>query len=315
VGGASRAPAGALAGSNTITRLMPKLAKLIADHDTLKRRALVPTYRALARTNVFYPGPRVLANSFPKAGTHLLGALMAQMPQLMFSGVHHAVGDFTAAGAAPEAIALDWVRLRRALAGVNRGHYMTGHFPAVPGLPELLDDLGYARVLMVRDPRDVVVSGQHYVTSLRSHDLHRRYTQVLTTPDRRLMASIVGFPADEHSRGLEPIGARLQRYLAWRDDPRSLVVRFEDLIGPAGGGSAETQRATVVRIARHVGRELSPDRLGRVAGRVWSDRSSTFRSGRTGGWREHFTDEHRRAFKTIAGQLLIDLGYESDLDW
>ncbi len=294
---------------------MPKLAKLIADHETLKRRALVPAYRTIARTNVFYPGPRVLANSFPKAGTHLLGALMGQMPRLMYSGVHHAVGEFTASGAAPEAIALDWTRLRRALDGVNRGHYLTGHFPAVPGLPELLDELGYASVVMLRDPRDVVVSGQHYVTSLRSHDLHLRYTRVLTTPEERLMASIVGFPADEHGRGLEPIGARLQRYLAWRDDPRSLVVRFEDLIGPDGGGTAEAQRDAVARIAAHVGRDLAPDRLHRTAARIWSDRSSTFRSGRSGGWRDHFTDEHRRAFKATAGRLLIDLGYESDLDW
>ena len=55
---------------------MPKLAKLIARNQTLKQRAVVPAYRALARGNVFYPPPRVFANSFPKAGTHLLASLL-----------------------------------------------------------------------------------------------------------------------------------------------------------------------------------------------------------------------------------------------
>lgn len=54
-------------------------------------------------------------------------------------------------------------------------------------------------------------------------------------------------------------------------------------------------------------------RSGRKSGE--SNASSFYRSGRAGDWVNHFTDEDRRVFKSVAGDLLIRLGYERDLDW
>ena len=44
-------------------------------------------------------------------------------------------------------------------------------------------------------------------------------------------------------------------------------------------------------------------------------KSHTFRSGKTGGWREFFTEEHKKLFKDVAGDLLVRLGYEKNNDW
>jgi hypothetical protein len=44
-------------------------------------------------------------------------------------------------------------------------------------------------------------------------------------------------------------------------------------------------------------------------------KSHTFRSGKTGGWKQHFTDEHKSLFKDVAGDLLVKLGYEENNDW
>lgn len=43
--------------------------------------------------------------------------------------------------------------------------------------------------------------------------------------------------------------------------------------------------------------------------------SPTFRTGKTGEWKKYFKEEHKKIFKEVAGQLLIDLGYEKTLDW
>jgi sulfotransferase family protein len=294
---------------------MPTLTKLIARHETVKRRAAVPAYRAVARVAVFLPGPRVFANSFPKAGTHLLSTLLGELPRMMFSGVHRSEGDYVDGEARRDGSNLDWARLRRTLERVNKGQYATGHFPYVPGLPELLDELGYRSLVMIRDPRDVVVSAQHYVQEMSGHDLHRRFSERYTTADERIAATITGFDADEYGRGQASIGDRLERFVPWLTTPGVRVVRFEDLIGAAGGGSREAQERAVADIARHAGRELDPARVAAIADRVWSDRSSTFRQGRAGGWRERLTPEHVRLFKEHAGRALIELGYESDLDW
>jgi hypothetical protein len=43
--------------------------------------------------------------------------------------------------------------------------------------------------------------------------------------------------------------------------------------------------------------------------------SLTFRKGRTGDWQNHFTEAHKNAFKAVAGDALIELGYEGDVGW
>jgi len=294
---------------------MPKLSQLIARHAGVKRRAVVPAYRAVARANVFLPAPRVFANSFPKGGTHLLSALLGELPRMMFSGVHCAAGDVTGGADRPEPDNMDWGGLRRTLGRVNRGQFMTAHFPYVEGLAQELDRLGYRSLLILRDPRDVVVSAQHYVTKMTAHDLHRRFTEQYRTADERIAATIAGFPADEYGRGQDSIAERLERYLPWLSTPGVLVVRFEDLIGAAGGGSSERQDAAVEAVGRHVDRALRPDQVRAVAGRVWSDKSSTFREGRIGGWRDKLTPEQIALFKDVAGDQLIALGYETGRDW
>src|SRR5690349_9543397 len=231
----------------------------------------------IARTNVFFPGPRVFADSFPKAGTHLLASLLGKLPRMMASGLHRAQGDYRPG---------DWAQLERDLRTVNRGQYATGHFPHDRELVELLGRLEFASLVCLRDPRDIAVSAVNYVVAMDSHDLHRRYTHAYSTFDEQLMATILGFEANGYGRGQPDIGRRVGRYAAWLEEPSACVVRYEELIGPAGGGTDEDQRAVVARIAAHVGRPLDDDGVERVRARVWSSRSSTFAGGRTGGWRD-----------------------------
>jgi hypothetical protein len=68
-------------------------------------------------------------------------------------------------------------------------------------------------------------------------------------------------------------------------------------------------------IAKQVGRSLTPDEAEGVARKTWSVTSPTFRKGTIGDWRNHFEPEHKTAFRELAGQALIELGYEKDMDW
>ena len=43
--------------------------------------------------------------------------------------------------------------------------------------------------------------------------------------------------------------------------------------------------------------------------------SPTYRSGKVGGWREVFSEDHKLRFKETAGDILIKLGYEKDQNW
>ncbi len=52
---------------------------------------------------------------------------------------------------------------------------------------------------------------------------------------------------------------------------------------------------------------------GRTSG--VENRKEFYRKGTSGDWRNHFTDEDKKTFKRLAGNLLIRLGYESDYNW
>lgn len=283
------------------------------------RRIAIPTYRRMARFMAFGQGSRVLINSLPKAGTHVLSTLLKLLPGMIHSGQHYVLDDFRQHeerpriwGDIPE---IDWVKLERTFASFNKGQFMTAHFAAVPKLIELLDALDYRTLFIIRDPRDVVVSSSIYMASLERHIMHGRYAEDFKTPEERIMATITGFPADDRGRGAESIGQKVDRYLPWLTSSSVHSCRFETLIGPAGGGTAEGQQREIEGIARHIGRSPTPQQIEGLAHRTWSPKSPTFRKGRIGDWRNHFTDEHKEAFKRVAGQHLIALGYENDLDW
>ena len=280
--------------------------QLLNRHAAIKRRIVVPMYRQAARTIRFYPPPRVCAISLPKSGTHLLSSVLSRLPKMMFSGVHMDLNEYIPPGGL-ESAAVDVRDLRNRLGSVRHGQFMTCHFPAVPELADALRELEFATLLIVRDPRDVMVSLAHYLASDRSHHFHRRLAPV-PFPDR-LSALITGFPADASSPGLPSIGDRLALYRPWLARPGVCVVRFEELVGPDGEGSRADQIAITKRVADCVRRPLTDEQARRIADRIWSPRSSTFRDGRSGGWRDVFTEDHRRTFDHQAGAVMEAFGY------
>jgi hypothetical protein len=295
------------------------LARTVSDSETL-RKVAIPAYRAYARMMVFNKGPRVLANSMPKSGTHLLSNVLKYVPDMMFSGRHHTFHHFELPGAPPYTEQhglgqLDWDRLERTLMSVRKGQFMTAHFSFDSRLASLLEELDYKLITMLRDPRDVAVSSAFYISRSKRHFLHERFNTELESFGARLMASITGLPPTAERRGLGSIGQRIARYKPWFASSNVYICRFEHLVGARGGGNTELQRRELQAIGAHIERPLSDMECDAVADSAWSTRSSTFRRGAVGDWRNHFTEDHKVAFKEVAGAELIALGYEQDDDW
>lgn len=293
------------------------LTSLIRRNPT-SRLLVTSIYRAYARAFRLYPAPRVLVNSVPKAGTHLLVSLLKHFPRLMSAGRHHTFRHFGPDDAPPtheqNPLRVDWVQLERALRSVNPGQFMTGHFHADPTLMSMVENLGFRTILVMRDPRDIVVSSAYYFSSEPRHYLYERFNS-LRTIDERIMAVIMGLPSNRAGRGLEGIGSLVERYLGWVELDSALLVRFEDLIGPRGGGSVGNQKSCIATLAEHVERPMTSLELEAAAKKAWSTNVSTFRRGQIGDWRLHFKESHERAFKDLAGSVLLKLGYESDSRW
>lgn len=264
--------------------------------------------------------PVFFANSFPKSGTHLLTQIMAG-----FTRIGPAVDSGLPAVVTYDGFTGRKRELPEILADLGRfrpGDIGYGHLHAVPEVVDWLRQDGWCAYFILRDPRDVVVSHVHYVAEMAPNHIHHRYYQErLQTLDQRLCASIRGVPAAELSEAVgqavpEPlpdIRTRFEPFLGWLACKEVLTLRYEDLV-------ADRQKA-LRRILDHAlsrGFRLkvaAPAAVQALSDSINPQRSPTFRSGKTGGWKGAFTAEHKALFKEVSGDLLVRLGYEKDSTW
>jgi len=169
---------------------------------------------------------------------------------------------------------------------------------------------------VIRDPRDIVVSA--YFSHKYSHPMEE-YDWL--SESRKLLKEM---PQDEGIHySIEWRDEQFERMKQWRyGDGRIFESRFETI---TRWPELEFRNAF-----KFLG--LYPDRLtpslldeileahafknlsgGREIGT--EDIQSHYRKGTPGDWMNHLKEGNKDHFKQLYGQLLIDLGYEQDLDW
>ena len=113
---------------------------------------------------------------------------------------------------------------------------------------------------------------------------------------------------------IEPIGKHINKFIRWIN-PRVHFVKFEDLVGAAGGGNDRKQRSSIRRLYEYLDIEIDNDLVEYIATNSRSTNTLTYRTGRIANWKGEFDEELKALFKKIDGNLLIDMGYENNLSW
>ena len=201
--------------------------------------------------------------------------------------------------------------------------------------PEMVEEVSTvcpeAKIVhIVRDGRDVVVSSAHHRWN-NATDVggHRNLTPDQVAKREAYRSDPSAFLATGESIFAEGHVAEIAR--SWNESVGGTVenaaslgenyyeLRYEDLLAKP---VAEMRRLLEFlgadsgeKVARESVEAASFEQLsgGRAQGE--EDSASFYRKGIAGDWKNHFTEEDRRAFKEEAGELLIQLGYERDLDW
>ena len=166
-------------------------------------------------------------------------------------------------------------------------------------------DKRYKQVIyIVRDGRDAMVSYYHYHCP------------------RNFEATFLEFLQKDLWPG--PWGRHVQSWLDNADEPRLLLVRYEDLqADPAkqlrrmaefAGLSTDEQK-----ISRAVGNSTL-ETLGKIEGekghpQIKSPGFKFFRKGVSDCWKEYFGPVHKELFKESANDVLLRLGYIDGPDW
>ncbi|MBN2044468.1 MAG: sulfotransferase domain-containing protein [Anaerolineales bacterium] len=253
--------------------------------------------------------PALFANSFPKSGTHLLTQVLAGFTRLgpFIDTRLPAITMFKGRTGA----AFSMKTLLRQINRLGPGDIGYGHLHADPLIVEALCRPGMAAYFILRDPRDVVVSHAYYVTGGNAKHSLRGYYNQLESYEERLKISITGLQLGEIY--FPDVTDRFEPYLGWFNRPEILTLHFEDFLTRREESLHRVLDHAIARgFAYHGDRDEAVEKLAAV---IDPNSSPTFRSGKAGGWQDKFTQEHIDLFKKIAGDLLIRLGYEQDLDW
>lgn len=286
---------------------------------------------------------KVLCIPMPKCGTHLVlkcltllgqpgihskydgapaveryrpkGALLEKMNRLnQFDPPYHYKGEFHIPSVGPVPTTL----VQRMGSSKQRLFWM--HWPYTKEAEAQFFTKTMANFFIIRDPRDMIVSmafmvkdsfdGRSYpvvedlvydfIDGRQKHYI-RWGVEVHSTYPLLWELGVVGF---------------YKLYLPWMNARKFHTVYFERLIGSKGGGSDEIQMEEIRLIAQHIGVKLSPSKVKEIRDSLFGG-TSTFREGKSGGWKNFFTPEMKQAFKNTPGanELLIALGYEKDTNW
>jgi hypothetical protein len=259
--------------------------------------------------------PVLFGNSVPKSGTHLLAQILSAYPTIGLA-VERGMGPIltferqTGRERSAEELLGDLKQL-------GPGDLCFGHVVAIPKVRQYWRGQNVVHYFMLRDPRDVVISHAFYIADKATQNVHHAYYQSLGSLDERIQVSIQGRPGWQGEGGeafnFPDINARYQRYLDWLHEPKICILRFEEFIA-----EREKNLGKMLDCAVQGGFRLQTSReeaVQALAIAIQPKKSFTFRKGEAGNWREHFTPAHKDMFKQIAGDLLIQLGYETSLDW
>lgn len=252
--------------------------------------------------------PVLLGISFPKSGTHLLDQILLGFSKVApyATRLHSFYAEFEGESGikrAPEQ-ALAW------LDSLHPCDVASAHLFARPESVTRVCSSKFILYFIFRDPRDVVVSHVFYVTDMETRHVHHEYYASLPDFNARLTTSIVGRP--DLAIEFPNIAERFAPYLDWLNHAEVLTIHFEDLINNRPATLTRILDHFLARVPLQVPRGLILDSL---EASINPTKSPTFRSGKTGEWRKHFTEEHKKIFKDVAGDLLVKLGYEKNNDW
>lgn len=177
-----------------------------------------------------------------------------------------------------------------------------------------LDELGdYRGSHMIRDPRDMVVSGYFYHLWTSEAWAHFPRAEYRTMSYQQYLNSLS--KEEGLIEEMREMAFWFNHMADWNyDDPNIYEIRYEEIL--------QDEERIMGELFEHYG--FTPDAVEtsrRIAQRytfkrmAGSGARSHLRSGRTGEWQEHFDEVHRSTFKELFPGVLEKLGYERDAKW
>ena len=283
---------------------------------------------------------RVLVNSLPKSGTHLLtraveifgyqeyathrGYLKRMLDSLGFStpkyfNYKQAKNSLKKGKSTDDQIAIgaftpyfvNQPTMQYWLNTIPYAQYIQGHIPFTPTLTQIITKLNYFHLVIIRDPRAVVASLLPFIlnaqnTGMGTHFLADDFKPM--SPIQRLKFVLEGGYAPKAKVKVDSFIEVYHSMLAWRNEPNCLLVRFEDLVGEQGGGNTDNQKNVVKKIALHLEIKFDED-ISSKLNQIYNPSARTFRIGKIDGWKNSMDLESTEYLTEYCKPICDEAGY------
>ena len=242
---------------------------------------------------------KVLVNGSPKTGTTWMLKLVNSIPG------YHGLGNFHGE--------IERYKI------IEPGEVVHGHDWYTADLAQIMKDKDIRVVHMIRDPRDQLISRVFHIRRDETHIWHEQLKK--SSLDEAIELCIEG------REGLPGARTMVELTQSWfKSEIEVIVVRYEKLIS-----DPEIEFRSVLEyletdlpddlvtaiIERNQFERLSAGRKfwNKTRRRGQADPKSHFRKGIVGDWQNYLNEAHKAQFKEVAGDKLIELGYENGLNW
>ncbi len=229
--------------------------------------------------------PHIYVNSIPKCGTHLLTQCVKLLTNRPLWELP--TGQMVADNSLPYP---------------KNNEFFATHVVYSQAAVQTFNKRNFKTLFIYRDPRDQVVSWVYFIYE-GGFKKRRLDNPLRKLPFSQLLTTCIKDVKNEY-----------KKYLPWMKEKNCCTIRFEDLIGPQGGGSLERQIAAIKKIAEHLEVPLNDSKLKYCVNNLFGS-TITFRSGKIGGWKTHFKSYHKDIFNASTGDLLKQLGYVKNDKW
>lgn len=278
---------------------------------------------------------KILANSLPKSGTHVLTRILDlsgfQGNNLHFSSVMTRRGSrnpikiikniLTTSRNEKNGFCLDldgnnYLKekyLKMYFNIFNENTYSQAHLPYAENLENILEDNNIKMLYIIRDPRDVLVSHFHHHLRDKSYDGYKLMNLKENDKDRILL-SLYGFNHNTNYPTLS-LKERVNRSKGWyfSRNKNICAIKFEDIIGLEGSSSEEKQIESIQKIENFL--NLEKNFLLQQKNKIYHQNAETFRKGQVKDWINYLSGDLKKNVKDEIGEVLIELGYENDTNW
>lgn len=259
---------------------------------------------SFVRLFYFKKNKLLFVNSLPKSGTYLLHNILSN------SSCVFDYGNFIASRPTLTYKKREFSYLKKMFKNAFKNEFCLGHLEYSDEANLFFTDSDIKMILLVRDPRDVVISESEYLThSNIYHKLHK-YFKNLSSKQERINLAIHG---NSYLRNCDveflPINKRYQCYLDWIRKYDCLLVKYEDLVG---SHSDIIIKKILIFLSKSYKLDINlDDSLNNIKNSLKYDKKPhTFRAGKAGTWRNILSEKQKKWFLSEMYEELILLGYE-----